>query len=81
MLCLLRTIALKQLRWCEDNHGKKITMIQQRSTEQRDDVWQTSKYDNSQSVLSVLRQSVELLLNVKSSRPTQNVLRNMSAVC
>ena len=60
---------------------KKITMIQQRSTEQLDDVWQTSKYDNSQSVLSVLRQSVELLLNVKSSRPTQNVLRNMSAVC
>ena len=56
-------------------------MIQQRSTEQLDDVWQTSKYDNSQSVLSVLRQSVELLLNVKSSRPTQNVLRNMSAVC
>jgi len=43
-----RSIAQKERRRCEDNHGERIAVIQQRSTEQCsavdwDVVWQTSK--------------------------------------
>jgi len=30
-----RSIAWKERRRCEDNHGEKVTMMQQRLTEQR----------------------------------------------
>ena len=62
-------------------HGEKITMMQQRSTEQRTTVDSRRRLTNfkmlvSQSMSAVLRQSV---LNVKSN--VQSVLRNMSTVC
>jgi len=58
--------------------------MQQCSTEQRLTVDTRSRLTNlkmlvSHSVSTVLRQSVQLLLNVKPS--PQSVLRNMSTVC
>jgi len=50
-------------RRCEDNHGEIITMMQQRSTEQRSTVDSRRHLTNfkmlvSQSMSAVLRQSV-----------------------
>ena len=41
--------SVKKRRWCEDNHGKKITKMQQRSTEQRSTV-DSRRQNVSQSV-------------------------------
>jgi len=41
--------SVKKRRWCEDNHGEKITKMQQRSTEQRSTV-DSRRQNVSQSV-------------------------------
>ena len=74
---------MKERRRCKNNHGEKITMMQ-RSTEQRSPVDSRRRLTNfkilgSHSMSAVLRQSVKVQLNVKSS--PQSVLRNMSTVC
>jgi len=53
----------KERRQCKDNHGEKIAMMQQCSTEQRSTVDSRRRLTNfkmlvSQSMSAVLRQSV-----------------------
>ena len=86
LICVQRkTYSLERMKtaW-RQSWWKKITIMQQRSTEQRSTIDSRRRLTNFKMLVShlmsaVLRQSVNIFSNVKLS--DQSVLRNMPTVC